>query len=51
MDERRLNRLRPIPTSVSVSPDHKTLVLRDWHAVYMNNEHQSQSMRFVAFID
>lgn len=32
-------------------PDHKTIILRDWHVVYMNTEHQSQAMRFVAFID
>ena len=32
-------------------PDHKTIVLRDWHAVAMNTEHQSFAMRFVAFID
>ena len=32
-------------------PDHKTIVLRDWHSVFMNTEHESQAMRFVAFID
>lgn len=32
-------------------PDHKTILLRDWHAVYMNTENQSQAMRFVSFID
>ncbi|HEY2585370.1 MAG TPA: hypothetical protein VGI81_06355 [Tepidisphaeraceae bacterium] len=32
-------------------PDHQTILLRDWHAVYMNTENQSQAMRFVSFID
>jgi hypothetical protein len=32
-------------------PDHKTILLRDWHGVVMNTEHQSEAMRFVAFID
>ena len=32
-------------------PDHKTLVLREWHSVLMNTEHQSVARRFVAFID
>jgi hypothetical protein len=32
-------------------PDHKTIVLRDWHQVFMNSEHQSTAMRYVAFID
>jgi hypothetical protein len=32
-------------------PDHKTILLRDWHFVYMNTENQSRAMRSVAFID
>ena len=32
-------------------PDHKTILLRDWHLVYMNTENQSRAMRSVAFID
>jgi len=32
-------------------PDHQSIVLRDWHAVYMNTEHQSEAMRVVAFMD
>ena len=32
-------------------PDHATIVLRDWHLVAMNNEHQSVAMRSVAFLD
>jgi hypothetical protein len=31
--------------------DHKTVLLRGWHFVYMNTENQSQAMRYVAFID
>jgi hypothetical protein len=32
-------------------PDHKAIFLRCWHAVVMNTEHQSEAMRFVAFLD
>ena len=32
-------------------PDHKTIVLRNWHQVLMNTETQSVAMRHVAFID
>jgi hypothetical protein len=32
-------------------PDHKTIVLSDWHQVLMNTETQSVAMRHVAFID
>jgi hypothetical protein len=32
-------------------PDHKTILLRDWHFVHMNTENQSRAMRSVAFID
>ena len=32
-------------------PDHATIVLRDWHQVVMNTEHQAPSMRSLAFID
>jgi hypothetical protein len=32
-------------------PDHATIVLRDWHQVIMNTEHQAPSMRSLAFID
>ncbi|WP_437187556.1 hypothetical protein SH668x_000954 [Planctomicrobium sp. SH668] len=31
--------------------DHATIVLNDWHRVLMNTENQSNSMRFVAFLD
>lgn len=32
-------------------PDHKTIVLRCWHRVVMNTEHQAAAMRNVAFLD
>lgn len=32
-------------------PDHKTIVLPDWHHVLMNTENQSRTMQHVAFID
>ncbi|HSI36898.1 MAG: hypothetical protein ACAI43_04170 [Phycisphaerae bacterium] len=32
-------------------PDHATILLREWHEVLMNTEHQAEAMRFVAFID
>ncbi len=32
-------------------PDHKTIVLHDWHQVVMNTENQSQAMRHVTFLD
>ena len=32
-------------------PDHKTIVLNEWHQVLMNTENESISMRHVAFID
>jgi hypothetical protein len=32
-------------------PDHKTLVLHQWHRVVMNTEGQSRAMRNVAFLD
>ena len=32
-------------------PDHKTIVLSDWHQVLMNTETQSVAMQHVAFID
>lgn len=32
-------------------PDHKTITLREWHQVVMNTEHESEAMRFVAFLD
>jgi hypothetical protein len=32
-------------------PDHKTIHLRGWHRVVMNTEHESEAMRFVAFLD
>lgn len=32
-------------------PDHKTIVLHEWHQVLMNTENQSRSMQHVAFID
>jgi hypothetical protein len=32
-------------------PDHATIVLRDWHRVLMNTEHQAEAMRHVAFLD
>jgi hypothetical protein len=31
--------------------DHKTIVLRGWHQVFMNTEGQSRAMRSVAFLD
>jgi hypothetical protein len=31
--------------------DHATILLRCWHEVVMNTEHQSQAMRSVAFVD
>jgi hypothetical protein len=31
--------------------DHKTIVLRGWHRVLMNTEHQARAMRNVAFLD
>jgi hypothetical protein len=32
-------------------PDHATIVLRDWHRVLMNTEHQAAAMQHVAFLD
>jgi hypothetical protein len=32
-------------------PDHATIVLREWHRVLMNTEHQAEAMRHVAFLD
>ena len=32
-------------------PDHKTIHLTGWHEVFMNNEFQARSSRFVAFLD
>ncbi len=32
-------------------PDHKTIVLHDWHLVLMNTENQSRTMSNVAFLD
>lgn len=32
-------------------PDHKTIVLNGWHRVAMNTEHESPSMRHIAFLD
>lgn len=32
-------------------PDHKTLVLRDWCRVYINEEGKAKAMREVAFLD
>jgi hypothetical protein len=32
-------------------PDHKTIVLDQWHEVFMNTENQSQAMQHVAFLD
>lgn len=32
-------------------PDHKTIVLAQWHQVLMNTENESIAMRHVAFID
>jgi hypothetical protein len=32
-------------------PDHKTIVLSEWHLVQMNTETQAQAMRHVAFLD
>lgn len=32
-------------------PDHKTILLPDWHRVVMNTETQSRAMRNVAFLD
>jgi len=32
-------------------PDHNTIVLRFWHRVLMNTEHQARAMRHVAFLD
>ena len=32
-------------------PDHQTINLHVWHQVFMNTEHQSDTMRNVAFID
>jgi hypothetical protein len=31
--------------------DHKTILLRCWHQVVMNTEHQARAMRNVAFLD
>jgi len=31
--------------------DHATITLPFWHRVLMNTETQSQTMRFVAFLD
>jgi hypothetical protein len=31
--------------------DHKTVILRGWHEVLMNTEHQSLAMQHVAFLD
>jgi hypothetical protein len=32
-------------------PDHATIVLREWHRVLMNTEHQAAAMQHVAFLD
>ena len=32
-------------------PDHRTIVLHQWHRVQMNTEGQSRAMRNVAFLD
>lgn len=32
-------------------PDHKTIVLADWHLVAMNTESLAGAMRSVAFLD
>jgi hypothetical protein len=32
-------------------PDHATIVLRDWHRVLVNTEHQAIAMRHVVFLD
>ena len=32
-------------------PDHATIVLRGWHRVLMNTEHQAAAMQHVAFLD
>lgn len=32
-------------------PDHRTIALQEWHEVLMNTEHQSPTMRNVAFLD
>ena len=32
-------------------PDHKTIVMDEWHEVLMNTENQSRTMQNVAFID
>jgi hypothetical protein len=32
-------------------PDHKTVHLQGWHRVFMNAEHRSMAMRFLAFLD
>ncbi len=32
-------------------PDHRTVVLSDWHWVAMNTESQAPSMRNVVFLD
>jgi len=32
-------------------PDHATLVLREWHQVFMNTEPGARAMRHVAFLD
>jgi hypothetical protein len=32
-------------------PDHKTIVLDDWHRVLMNTEHEAPGMRNVVFLD
>ncbi|MBC2714973.1 MAG: hypothetical protein HF978_06650 [Desulfobacteraceae bacterium] len=31
--------------------DHKTIYLREWHAVYMNKENESKASRFSVFLD
>jgi hypothetical protein len=32
-------------------PDHATVVLNDWHRVFMNTESRARAMRHVAFLD
>jgi hypothetical protein len=32
-------------------PDHKTVILQDWHEVQMNTETQARAMQHVAFLD
>jgi len=57
-DDRRKQSWRQMARDASVfakgrirHPDHATLVLREWHQVFMNTEPGARAMRHVAFLD